>query len=578
MKIKSIIYVFLLFTIISCSGLKSTLHLNDNILGITKQTDTTEISLMGSSFTYNLEPPGLYLGDFLFEKTLKLNYETEIVDQKKYSIELVVTKKVNDFIKIYSSRYPSRFQRWLDRSGKYMGIVNDIFISEGVPGDLACLAFVESGFNPHARSKANAVGMWQFIESTGNIYGLSNNFWKDDRKNFEKATRAAARHLKDLFEQFDDWYLALAGYNAGMYKIIAGIKRYNTDDFFALARYRYLKRETKEYVPKFIALLMIYKNFTEYGFLYPPANEIIYDTVILQKPVNLYVVADLVDCAMEDLKELNPSLKRPITPPGDKFALRLPYGSKEKFLYSIQKMTSDELLQVKIHYPKKNDTIFNIAKKYNVSVSNVKKINGIGTNYLIPNRPVFIPIDKFFDNKKLNQFAKAVSYDLPNRYTVENGVHVVKKGETLSHIAYAYGISLNKIVRLNNGLKPGLIRPGQKIILLDNMRSYTNMDITYHIVRSGDTLWDIAQKYNTTVASIKKTNKLSSSNLRPGEKLSINTGILKSYRTKPTHIIRSGDTLWDIAQKYNTTVSRIKKQNKLYSSFLTPGKKLVIPD
>ena len=167
------------------------------------------------------------------------------INKAEYDIPVYLDERVQFYLDLYGNRLRDFFQKWIDRSNKYKEVVEKIFNEEGLPHDLICLAFVESGFNPVAISHAGATGMWQFIQSTGQLYGLNNNFWVDDRKDFIKSTRAAARHLKDLYSVFNDWYLALAAYNAGFYKITSAIERYNTKDFKELSKYDFFKEETK---------------------------------------------------------------------------------------------------------------------------------------------------------------------------------------------------------------------------------------------------------------------------------------------------------------------------------------------
>jgi membrane-bound lytic murein transglycosylase D len=450
------------------------------------------------------------INDYLFrQKFLKLPFKKATTAQEGYNIPIYTDDRVNYFLDLYGNRFASTFQRWLDRSNLYMSIVQDIFIKEGLPSDLACLAFTESGFNPTAASWANAVGMWQFIESTGKLYGLKNNFWIDERKDFLKATHAAAKHLKDLYNEFGDWYLAIAAYNAGMYKILNGIERYKTPDFKKLSTYNYLKEETKDYVPKFIAMLILYKNLSLYGFSYPLTPDILFETVEFDKPVNLFAISKLIDEDYDELKELNPELKRPITPPGQSFQLKIPYGKKSVLLDELRNVNYKNLIQVHIYSPKNGEDINSIAKKYGVSEYEIKEINGLYYNRVSNNRPIFIPIKGTFDKSFKTMFAKAVAYDLPN-------IYVVKNGDTLYGISRKCGISLNTLLALNKDINPNRIKPGDKVLISWDIKK----QIIYK-VKKGDTLWEIAKKFKTSVIEIRKTNRIYSANLRPGDKLII---------------------------------------------------------
>lgn len=465
--------------------------------------------------------------EFHFDDIVQARYVYDV-------IPLVEEDRYEYYVRRFTKDIPNVFQNWLNRSNKYLYIVKDILRREGVPDELAYLPFTESGFNATAISRAGASGMWQFMKGTGKIYNLDDNFWVDERRDFEKATTAAARHLRDLYEDLGDWHLALAAYNAGMGKIIRAIRMYESRDFYTLARYSYLKRETKDYVPKYLALRHIFCNYQEYGFETPVETPLIFDRVTVDRQVNLYVIAKLAGTSYDVLKDLNPELKTPVTPPADSYSIRVPYGTGESLSVQMAKMSQDELLMYKIYYAKKGESLDNIARKYNVSLSNLKASNGLRHAKLYMNTPIFIPVQKHFDPSVDREFAKSLKPYNPK-------VHVVRKGENLSVIARKYGLRLNEVVAMNKGIKPSRIRPGQNIIVsVDYKRSdkrYVAQTNTY-------------KKYNTTAAAAKQKR----------------------------HVVRSGESLWAIAQKYGTTVNAIKKTNKLSGSQILPGKVLIITD
>ncbi len=208
--------------------------------------------------------------------------------------------------------------------------------------------------------------MWQFMKGTGKAYGLDYNFWLDERRDFEKSTVAAARHLQDLYDRLGDWYLAMAAYNAGLGKVLNAIKRYNTRDFFEMSqrKYRYLKLETKDYVPKYMALRYLVRNYQEFGFETPDGKPQLFDRVTLYRQANLYVLASIIDTDIETIRELNPELMTPMTPPIEEYSLRIPYGKKR----DIGKKSWSILLTMNSHSStsnllKKGQSIASIAKK-----------------------------------------------------------------------------------------------------------------------------------------------------------------------------------------------------------------------
>src|SRR3989338_4539642 len=224
-------------------------------------------------------------------KTISQDHFAEI---QRPNIPLVMNDQVQGWLDYFQGRGRVHFERYLRRSGKYTQMMRQVLKSEGMPGDLVYLSMIESGFNPHAYSSARATGAWQFIYETGRRYGLKVDSWVDERRDPEKSTVAAAKYLKDLYDRFNNWYLAAAGYNAGEGKIGRAIRKYATEDFWEIAEQKYLKRETKDYVPKLIAAALIAKDPEKYGFTNLRYEEAIsHDTVTLPSSTDLRVVAKL---------------------------------------------------------------------------------------------------------------------------------------------------------------------------------------------------------------------------------------------------------------------------------------------
>ena len=233
-----------------------------------------------------------------------------------FSIPAVENDRVRYFVNYFTGKFRGFFERALSRSGRYIPMMAAILQEEGLPQDLVYLCLIESGFSPRAVSKAKAVGPWQFIRSTGLRYGLKINGWVDERRDPIKSTRAAAAYLKDLHLQFGEWFLAAAAYNAGERKVEKAINRSRTDDFWRLSQMTYLKKETRNYIPKFIAAALIASMPEKYGFgdiAYEPPIE--YDEVTIERPMRLEQIAKLARTTVKVIKELNPALLRNITPP-----------------------------------------------------------------------------------------------------------------------------------------------------------------------------------------------------------------------------------------------------------------------
>ncbi len=251
--------------------------------------------------------------DNAFGDSLDFTQEVTAIDTNENIIPLIINHRVELAMKYFQTKGRPVFTRWLERSGKYENMVKSILREHDLPEDLVYLAMIESGFNPNAYSYARASGMWQFIYATGKYYGLRSDWWFDERRDPLLATEAAARHLKDLYERFDDWYLAMAGYNCNPRKIERRISQYNTRDFWKLKR---LPRQTRNYIPTYIAATIMAKNPKKYGFYIEKQKPVVYDTVMISEAVDLNVVAKCVDTTFAAIKELNPAVKKWCTPPG----------------------------------------------------------------------------------------------------------------------------------------------------------------------------------------------------------------------------------------------------------------------
>jgi len=328
----------------------------------------------------------------------------EIVDQEEeeeaitYDVPVVVNDKVEFFIKYFQTRGRKHFEKWLARSERYLPMLKDIFRQSGLPEDLAYLPLIESGFNPNAKSRARAVGMWQFMKWTGKKYGLQVNSWIDERRDPEKATWAAARYLKDLYGLFNSWHLAAASYNAGEGRVMRALKKHKTDDFWVVAKQkRALKKETRDYIPKYIAALLIAKEPAKYGFTdieYQP--QITYGKVIIPVATDLRVIAKACECSFDDIKELNPQLLKWFTPPtGSEYEIKVPKEKVEVFQVNFATITPQERLNFLTHKVKKGETLSLIARKYNTSVESILYLNKLkstrnvraGTEIIVPVRP-----------------------------------------------------------------------------------------------------------------------------------------------------------------------------------------------
>lgn len=354
-----------------------------------------------------------------------------------------------------------RFGRYLARSGRYEIQMKKTLREEGLPEDLFYLAMIESGFSTFALSRASALGPWQFIRSTGRHFGLQQTGWLDERKDFEKSTRAAARYLKSLYKEFGDWYLAMAAYNAGEGRIRGAIRKAGTDDYWALTApgTRYLKRETQDYVPRIIAAAILAKMPESFGFRNIPYEAPYrFDTVRVRGPLDLAVAAELVNVEVGDLVMLNPELNRTATPPGH-YSLRIPEGSHEQFELAYADLPEEKRqVEVAAHRVARGDNIGKIAKRYHVSTGALISANNLNkhqSRYLKVGQKLVIPGGKEFGSA----LSALGSVDIPTNTVT---TYKVRKGDTLLRVASRFGTNTATLKRLNH-IKGNTLRAGQKL-------------------------------------------------------------------------------------------------------------------
>jgi len=389
-------------------------------------------------------------------------------DLPSSDIPLTLNSKVEYFIYYFQTTAKPAFSRWLSRSSRYIPMMKEVFKREGLPEDLVYVAMIESGFQMHARSYANAVGPWQFMSGTGRRYSLRIDQWIDERKEPLKATVAAAMYLKELSGIFNgDWYLAAAGYNAGENKILRAIDMYNTSDFWELTRGSYLKRETKEYVPKLLAAAIIAKDPAHYGFsdvAYLPPIE--FDTVKIPSRTNLELAAKLAGTSYENIRELNPDLRHWCTPPNyPDFQLKIPKGTKERFEAEYAKIPEDQRFTEKVLYShyhaRKKDSLKSVARRYGIKPALLAELNGLNKKSRIAGRTLVVPVKETVD---FGHEGRSASRSAETKGGFAK-YYTVKKGDTLELLAKRFKTS-TKLLTAWNKLKGKIaLKPGRRIII-----------------------------------------------------------------------------------------------------------------
>ena len=338
---------------------------------------------------------------YFLEKSFKPDTLQETQEEKSeyvilasYTENELVRQYVDRQIKIYTTKKRKTFAQWLARAGRYIELIKRILREEGLPEELVYLPLIESGFNTRARSHARAVGPWQFISATAKKYGLKINYWVDERRDPVKSTHAAARYLKNLYEQFGSWPLALAAYNAGEGRVRRALRKCKTDDYWRIIKTRYLKRETKHYVSKFFAAGIIASDPEKYGFNDIQYHEPIrFEEVTIDKPASLKFIARCAKTSLRYIRELNPELKRWCTPVDEPaYTLRIPEGTREDFLECFYKAPPNRRMPRVPYIIKKGDTIYEIAKRFGIKRKDIFALNkGVNPRRLHPGRILYLP-------------------------------------------------------------------------------------------------------------------------------------------------------------------------------------------
>ncbi|HKZ71818.1 MAG TPA: transglycosylase SLT domain-containing protein [Nitrospirota bacterium] len=352
------------------------------------------LNAIGDSFFSNL--PGLNLPNF------------DLIDTEDFNnTPVYATRKVASYLRYFATDGRDTFQKWLDQSGPYLFHIKEILREEGLPEELALLPLIESGFNVNARSPKRALGLWQFMAATGAMYGLRVDKWVDERKDPIKSTRAAAKHLKDLYNEFGTWPLALASYNAGSGKVRRALATTGASTFWEMGQSRALKAETRNYVPKFMAALIIAKNPDVFGFNLPEEPVVKYDLVEVPGGMDLHAIAKMANVSYQSLRGLNPWIKGHITPFGEPYhTLSLPEGAGSVLLENFGKLLPAERIVYREYKVSRGDTVYQLARRYDTTAIIIKRINNLSKRYtIIPGDSILIPDQHLSDEGEIRLVA-----------------------------------------------------------------------------------------------------------------------------------------------------------------------------
>ncbi len=548
---------------------------------------------------------GLAASGLLAKKGDFSNYQKNMT----HIFPMIINKEIIHYIHYYQTTGRDFFKYALSRSERYIPMIKKIFKKIGLPNDLAYLAMVESGFSPTAYSYAGASGMWQFIPSTGRLFGLTMNWWVDERRNPVESTYAAAKYLKDLFNKFGSWYLAAAAYNSGELTIERALSVDPGGNFWSISQNKpyLLPGQTRRYVPKIIAAAIIAKDPANFGF-----HNINYQKPIKFKQVkvpysvSLYDLAKCIDVSEYELQKMNPELLRNVTPPNDpEFMLNIPASDYGKFLKNFKNLKRYTTKQPVIKYtaysrPANNtvytvepgDTLMGIASKYGVPLSTIERYNGLnGYSILKVGEKITIP------------GINTANTNYAGNTSGSNTVYTVEPGDTLMGIASKYGASLAAIERYNGLNGYSILKVGEKITIPGGkgpqktiaQNTFGDATLSYIIVKPGMTLWSISQKFNVSINYIKDINRINGNDIHTGEKIflkgssnnSVRYSYIKSggnnYGSKRTNSgflyyrVKFGDSLYGISAKFHDNVKNIMAENNIKNpNSIYPGELLKI--
>lgn len=526
------------------------------------------------------------------------------------------------------------FTKWIERTGKWFPMLKRIAREENMPEEIVHLAMVESALNPTVVSRASAVGMWQFMQSTGEIYKLRVTPWKDDRRDPERATRAAMRHLRDLYNDLGDWHLALAAYNCGA----GGVKRaiqasgIENPNFWDIRPF--LPKETRDYVPMFIATTLITMQQEAYGFVpsllrFEPEYKL--DTIVVQEPIALSVLASCAGITCDSLKCLNTDLLSYSTPPSEQHVVKVPLGSKDRVKEKLFAMAPEERLPWVLHEVQRGETLASIAARYEAPVRAIESANDGGRRsrvrpgvvLRIPRqalhtlRPAEAPelfaedtneSDKSsadsagpYNSALANSATSAVTPAATSQQTVGSGsvsvssesssiastsspqdvrvLHTCKTGDNLFRIASAYGVSLTNLRVWNNLASNAGVRVGQQLVILNPAQPVNDLAETREVEQKEN----IATTPTEAVKSSAPVTKAVSKKRDKSEESATVATKEKPSSRKITgkgviHRVARGETLAQIADDYGTTIQEIRSANKMSArKSILAGQRLKIP-
>ncbi|EKD51713.1 MAG: hypothetical protein ACD_62C00197G0004 [uncultured bacterium] len=537
---------------------------------------------------------------------------------KKNTIPVTMNPQVKKWVNLFNGSLRSSFKLWVKRIGYYGPTISSVLSEENVPQDIIYLAMIESGFNTSAHSSASAVGTWQFISSTGKMYGLQNGFFTDDRRDLIQSTKAAARHLNDLYKLYGDWYLAFAAYNAGSGKVNRAIKQARSKNYWTLAssRHHYLRQETKDYVPKILAALHIVKNYSSFGYTSSDFDTPMqYDRVTVPDATDIKAIAKSARTTPKVIAAMNPSLVLGITPPGPS-SIYVPKGAASEFERNYAMIPVSKRVTSLQYKTGAHESLTGIAKKYGLSATKLAKLNNIqparSNRELKKGTLINMPGDQHTLNSIAKLSASAIASSGKPRIQTKTVYYKVRAGDTLSKIAKRNKTSARKLAQWNGMRSSSPLKIGQKIKLQNatytapanggflakftpEPESQERLSGVSHIIvqetQGGNQFIpsepeeieipnlaaaedSFAPQEDPLLPAFVKT--MDGEVLAYGKKLEEEEDLVQKPEPTRYHVVLPGETLLSIASKYKMTVEGIKQLNNLESNLIRSNQKIIV--
>ena len=443
----------------------------------------------------------------------------------QYDFPIDLNDQVVTWVNIFSGRIKTKIETSLSRGSRYLPMIRQVFQEEGVPLDLAYLPLIESGYINGAKSYASAVGMWQFMRSTGRIFGLNGNAWVEERKDPVKSTRAAAKYLKQLYKISGDWYLALIGYNAGPLTTERAVTAMGTKNFWDLYRSRYLRTQTKNYVPEMCAAVLVGRHPERYGLNVQQQAPYAFETVEVDRMTSLTVMARYAGTDVDGIKDLNPELLRGSTPPG-RYTLRVPPGTSGAVNRAFAKIPAGQRLDFQAYRIKKGDTLAKVAARFKVSPEDLLSSNDMKRGAFKVGRRIQVPPPSSVPIDGRDLLSKEERRHILGDQPLDSIPALPAEGSTITSIPPTPGApglpgSSPKVREEVLPPQPMATDPAGKPSPAKVVAAQPSPKTVFHAVKKGETLFSISKRYGVSLEDLKRWNRMKRVTILKGQKLRV---------------------------------------------------------